>query len=68
MNKHHDGWALWQHIDSEDVILVFQVHGVVENAVLLTHPSIFHFDAELADTVDETPRGAFIVLWQEVTA
>lgn len=60
----HDGWAIWQHIDAEDLVLVFQVHGAVQNAVMLTHPSIFAFSDSLVDEIGDNLH-AFRVIWSE---
>ena len=60
----HDGWAIWQHVDAEDLVLVFQVHGAVQNAVMLTHPSIFAFSDSLVDEIGDNLL-AFRVIWQE---
>lgn len=62
----HDGWALWRHHDEGDLLLVFQVHGAVENAIKLTHPSIMQWSEELADQAD-ADRQNYDVLWEEPT-
>jgi hypothetical protein len=62
----HDGWAIWRHRAGGELLLVFQVHGAVENAITLTHPSIMHWSEEVADQAD-ADRNDYVVLWEEAT-